>query len=92
MLMYSTGMYGRNLGDSRELRATNGLLMFLNDMFSITARPVSNTGNIFNVAIVGQNFDPVELTDQQKFTNFFHEKTGRLDIAFGDFKSLAYWK
>ena len=61
-------------------------------MFSITARPVSNTGNIFNVAIVGQNFDPVELVDQQKFTKFFHEKTGRLDIAFGDFKSLAYWK
>lgn len=58
----------------------------------ILARPISNTGSTFNVSIIGQSFDPVDLVDLQKFKDFFREKTGRSDLLLRDVKSLSYWK
>ncbi|PIL27593.1 hypothetical protein GSI_10744 [Ganoderma sinense ZZ0214-1] len=60
--------------------------------FTILARPVSDAGSTFNVSVIGQNFDPVDLLDRQKFKEFFHKKSGRLDLVFKDMKSLSYWK
>ena len=58
----------------------------------ILARPVSDAGSTFNVSVIGQNFDPVDLLDQQNFMDFFYEKTGHFDLVFKDIKSLSYWK
>ncbi len=58
----------------------------------ILARPVSDTGSVFNVSIIGQSFEPMDLLDRRKFKDFFHEKTGRSDLVLKDIKSLSYWK
>lgn len=58
----------------------------------ILARPISDAGSTFNVSVIGQNFDPIDLLDPQKFMDFFYEKTSRSDLAFEDIKSLSYWK
>ena len=39
-------------------------------------RPKKDRGE-FALGIVGQNFDPIDLTDPEKFANAFHEYTGR---------------
>ncbi|KAM5533895.1 hypothetical protein V8D89_012435, partial [Ganoderma adspersum] len=60
--------------------------------FTILARPVSDVDSTFNVSVIGQNFDPMDLLDPQKFKDFFYEKTDRSDLVFKDIKSLSYWK
>ena len=54
-------------------------------------RPKRDEGQ-FQLGIIGQNFDPVELVDRKKFVDFFHEKTGRKDITFKEITTLTYWK
>ena len=54
-------------------------------------RPKNALGS-FHVGIIGQNFDPVELVDEEKFANFIREHTGRMELVFKDFTALTYWK
>ena len=54
-------------------------------------RAKDEQGN-FHVGIIGQGFDPVDLVDEKKFVDFFHEKTGRKDLVFKNFTALTYWK
>ena len=42
--------------------------------------------------MVGQNFDPADLVDEQKLVNFIYENSGRRDLVFKNFTSLTYWK
>ena len=58
---------------------------------SISMRAKDEQGN-FHVGIIGQGFDPVDLVDEKKFVDFFHEKTGRKDLVFKNFTALTYWK
>ena len=58
---------------------------------SISIRPKGEEGK-FHVGVVGQNFDPADLVDEQKLVNFIHENSGRRDLVFKNFTSLTYWK
>ena len=59
---------------------------------SIMMRPKHEPGT-FHLGIIGQNFDPVDLsTDPLKFTESFHKYTGRRDIVLKNFTALTYWK
>ncbi|RPD54667.1 hypothetical protein L226DRAFT_509677 [Lentinus tigrinus ALCF2SS1-7] len=59
--------------------------------FSIAMRPKKEPGQ-FQLAIVGQNFDPAGLTDPAKFAEAFYEHTGRKDVVFKSFTAVTYWK
>ena len=60
-------------------------------VYSISLRPKDAPGK-FHVGVVGQNFDPAYLLDEQKFVSFIKEKTGRPELVFKNFTSLSYWK
>ena len=57
----------------------------------ILMRPKKERGD-FALGIVGQNFDPIDLTDPEKFANAFHEYTGRKDVIIKKFNAISYWK
>ncbi|KAI0674217.1 FAD binding domain-containing protein [Trametes maxima] len=59
--------------------------------FTVTMRPTHHEGS-FHVGIAGINFDPVEMTDPEKFVSFIHERTGRRDLKITNFTSMSYWK
>ncbi|KAI0752573.1 FAD binding domain-containing protein [Daedaleopsis nitida] len=59
--------------------------------FTISMRPKREVGH-FQVGIVGQDFDPVDLIDPVKFVDFIHENTGRKDIVFKKLTCTTYWK
>ncbi|CDO77545.1 hypothetical protein BN946_scf184912.g44 [Trametes cinnabarina] len=61
-------------------------------LLSVTMRATGDHEGHFHVGIVGQNFDPMDLTDEKKFVNFIHENTERCDIDFKKFLSMTYWK
>ena len=56
----------------------------------VAMRPKLEPGS-FHDGIVGQNFDPVDLTDPVKFVNFFHENI-RKDVVFKKITGITYWK
>ncbi|KAI9064756.1 hypothetical protein FKP32DRAFT_1611066 [Trametes sanguinea] len=60
--------------------------------FTVTMRATGDGDGQFHVGIVGQNFDPIDLTDTEKFVNFIYENTDRRDLKFGKFSSMTYWK
>ncbi|KAL7284261.1 hypothetical protein ACG7TL_001543 [Trametes sanguinea] len=60
--------------------------------FTVTMRATGDDNGQFHVGIVGQNFDPIDLTDSEKFVNFIYENTDRRDLKFGKFLSMTYWK
>lgn len=62
----------------------------LSDPHSAGLRPKIEPGK-FHVGILGQNFDPAELTDPAKFIKFFNENV-RNDIVFKSLTQLTYWK
>ncbi|TBU42449.1 FAD binding domain-containing protein [Dichomitus squalens] len=57
----------------------------------IGARPKLEP-NAFHVTIFSRDFDPVDMVDQQKFVDFFHQTTGRKDLHFKEITALTYWK
>ncbi|KAI0635066.1 FAD binding domain-containing protein [Trametes polyzona] len=61
------------------------------ERFTVSMRPTHRAGE-FHVGIAGVNFDPVDLTDEEKFVNFIYENIGRTDLKFHDFSSMSYWK
>ncbi|TBU28541.1 FAD binding domain-containing protein [Dichomitus squalens] len=61
------------------------------EKMTIAARPKLEP-NAFYVAVFAKNFDPVDLVDEQKFVDFFHQTTGREDLQFKEITALTYWK
>ncbi|KAI8990583.1 FAD binding domain-containing protein [Trametes punicea] len=62
------------------------------DKFTITMRANGDSEGHYHVGIIGINYDPVDLTDPEKFMNFIFENTGRRDLKFKNLRSLSYWK
>jgi hypothetical protein len=62
------------------------------NLCSILARPHYYTGNQFSIGITGHNFDPADLIEPAKLTQFIHAETGRTELEFGKFTSLTYFK
>ncbi|KAI0659090.1 FAD binding domain-containing protein [Cubamyces menziesii] len=60
--------------------------------FTVTIRASGDGENHFHAGIIGVNFDPIDLTDPEKFVNFIYENTGRRDLKFKNFLSISYWK
>ncbi|CDO77546.1 hypothetical protein BN946_scf184912.g45 [Trametes cinnabarina] len=60
--------------------------------FTVTIRATGDQDGHFHVGIIGKNFDPGYLTDEEKFVNFIYENTGRRDLQFKKFTSMNYWK
>lgn len=61
-------------------------------MIRIIARPCSTEGMEFGVGILGQNFDPKDLTDPVKLKEFFITETGRTDLEFGKLNWITYFR
>lgn len=64
-------------------------MFVLTVIYSIMARPF---GHKFGIGIAGQKFDPVGLTEPEKFKEFVRAETDRTDLEFGDFSWLSYFK
>ena len=54
-------------------------------------RPKKQIGH-FHLGIAGQKFDPIGLTDPEKFAEAFYKYTGRKDIMFKKITAISYWK
>ncbi|KAI0674231.1 FAD binding domain-containing protein [Trametes maxima] len=59
--------------------------------YTVSIRPTHHEGG-FHVGLIGINFDPIDLTDPEKFVNFVHDKIGRPDLKISNFTSMSYWK
>ncbi|KAI0646240.1 FAD binding domain-containing protein [Trametes meyenii] len=59
--------------------------------FTVSIRPTHHEGG-FHIGVIGINFDPIDLTDPEKFVNFIYEKIGRSDLKISNFTSMSYWK
>lgn len=55
-------------------------------------RPTSAKGNIFNIAIVGQSFDPIRQANPEKAMEFIQRETGRTDLQFKKWNWISYYK
>ncbi|KAI0314589.1 FAD binding domain-containing protein [Amylostereum chailletii] len=61
--------------------------------FTIMARPLQlGEGSQFGIGITGQNFDPTDLAEPDRVKDFIRNETGRIDLEFGDFTWLSYFK
>lgn len=92
----SSGMSGASQGTSRKqifyLYIRQGLNSPYLLLISILARPHFYIGNQFSIGITGQNFDPADLVEPAKLTQFIRAETGRTELEFGRFTSLTYFK
>ena len=83
------------MGRTREIHVSiNAMLLLVSTddaVHRILMRPKNATGS-FHIGIIGQNFDPADLVDEKKFTNFIREHSGRMELVFKNFTSLSYWK
>ena len=86
----SFGTFGESQAISRSF--CSFVLVLRLHWYSIMARPLRPTGNKFGLGITGQNFDPTDLADPAKVVEFFKQETGRIDLEFGDFTWLSYFK
>ena len=88
----SIGMSGLKQESSRERVSFMQERGKLNSVFyRIAMRPKKQVGH-FHLGIAGQNFDPVGLTDSEKFKEAFYKYTGRKDIMFKKITAISYWK
>ncbi|KDR74757.1 hypothetical protein GALMADRAFT_123452 [Galerina marginata CBS 339.88] len=60
--------------------------------YTIMARPIAPEGKKFGIGITGQNFDPIDLANEEKAKEFIINETGREDLKFGKFTWLSYFK
>ncbi|CDO77544.1 hypothetical protein BN946_scf184912.g43 [Trametes cinnabarina] len=59
--------------------------------FIVLIRQIGDPGR-FYVGIIGRHFDPVPLTEPDKFVEYIYENIQRRDLKFKKFIAVTYWK